>query len=74
MGDQSDWVMPEWMEQYSRIIGGDKAYIEEMMNDNTIVQVNAARVLMVVHVKGKIEMMNTLHKHGLLWDVSIGNS
>ncbi len=54
------WTMPDWMKPFAPLIGGDISYIEEMMNDRSLIQVNAPRALIAVEMKGKVSMLTRL--------------
>jgi len=61
-----DWTMPQWMKPYVEFLGGSQEYIEEMVNDKTAVQINAPRALIAVEIGGRVQMITTLYKKGLL--------
>ena len=64
------WIMPEWMEKYRKMIvntGGNA--IEELVNDdgtNSNVFNNAPRALICVAVKSQVNLLEILHKEGLI--------
>jgi len=68
MSNGEKWVMPQWMIPYTDVIAPREkvAYIEEMVNDSSLVQVNAPRALIACTIKGKIQMITSLYDKGLL--------
>lgn len=63
-----DWKMPDWMRPYIGVIAPrkDQAYIEEMVNDKTAIQINAPRALIAVEMGGRVQMITWLKEKGLL--------
>lgn len=65
-----NWKMPEWMQQFAKLInntGGNR--IEELYNDdgtNSNVFNNAPLALICVAVKSQVDLLLSLHKLGLL--------
>ena len=62
------WKMPDWMKPYTNIIvkGENPEYVEEMVNDQTAVQINTPRALIAVEIGGRVQMLSWLHNKGLL--------
>lgn len=63
------WTMPDWMKSYSdRIWNTSGNDIEEMVNDDTPVQVNAPRAVLAACVKSQVALLIRLREAGLLRD------
>ena len=60
------WTMPEWMGQFCGTYLYEKSEVERFMNSNVSIHVNAPVALEAVNVKGKVELLESLHKNGLL--------
>lgn len=62
------WEMPQWMKPYTGLIvkGETISYVEEMVNDQTAVQINTPRALMAVEIGGRVQMLTWLYNKGLL--------
>lgn len=58
------WVMPEWMEKYrSGFVYTGDVKIEELMN---IDKPNVILSPLIVSARVQVELMENLHKHGLI--------
>lgn len=61
------WVMPDWMEQYRDFIcntGGNS--VEELMNDDSRMDINMPRALLSSCVSSQVYLLNRMHKLNLL--------
>ena len=60
--DHSKFQMPEWMERYRHYIYSGGFSVEEMMDDITLIEVNAPRALIAVGVKEQVALLFRMHK------------
>ena len=61
------WKMPKWMEPYRQSIvntGGNS--VEEMVNDRSVVQVNAPRAMLAACVTSQVALLISLQRQGYL--------
>jgi len=58
--------MPDWMVPHVPLIaGGDREWVEEIMNDHTTtVFENAPRALICVSIKAQVGLLTRLHEGG----------
>ena len=61
------WQMPKWMERYAPEIvntGGNDVW--ELMDDDSLVQINAPRAMLAVAVKSQVALLEKLYRKGML--------
>lgn len=59
--------MPGWMEPYRELIGNTGGNsIEDLMNDQSTIQINAPRAILACCVKSQVGMLHTLRERAML--------
>lgn len=65
---KAPWVMPPWMERYREHFentGGNP--IEELMNDDdSSMQNNYVRFILIISVRSQVTLLNRMHRSGLV--------
>ena len=61
MRNQKPWKMPKWMEQYRELIVTNGGSVENMVDDETLCQVNSVRALVAFGVKAQVSLLCRLH-------------
>lgn len=66
MTTDREWIPEHWMLPFLDLLSCGRDRVRELMNDKTLVQINAPLALMAVSTKAEIGLLTRLRKGGML--------